>query len=132
MFASFNSLESSRFAANDQKYILMKESSISLRPGDHSLKKSVYSEVSHDNMCKFCFDSTSSKSNPLLAVCKCAGSVKNVHFNCLKSWVKSKMEKVETSYCVYYHYQPLTCEICKFTINNTVIYDGHAYRLFEP
>jgi hypothetical protein len=110
MFASFNSMESSRMANNDQKYIIMKDSSMSLKPGDHTLKKSIYSEVSsYENMCRFCFDSTSSKSNPLLAVCKCSGSVKNVHFNCLKSWVKSKMEKVETSYCVYYQYQPLSC-----------------------
>lgn len=95
MFASFNSMESSRYVNNDQKYIIMKDSSMSLRPGDHSLKKSVLSELSScDTMCRFCFDSTSSKSNPLLAVCRCAGSVKNVHFNCLKSWVRSKMEKV--------------------------------------
>jgi hypothetical protein len=43
MFASFNSMESSRFVANDQKYIIMKDSSMSLKPGDHSLKKSVFS-----------------------------------------------------------------------------------------
>ena len=43
MFASFNSMESSRMANNDQKYIIMKDSSMNLKPGDHTLKNSIYS-----------------------------------------------------------------------------------------
>lgn len=46
--------------------------------------------------------------------------------------MKNKMGRVESSHCIYYHYEPLVCELCKKVIDNEITYDGRIYPLFEP
>jgi len=63
-----------------------------------SLKKSMaqsgVSSFSHnEKSCRICFDSSQTRENPLFNVCLCLGSVKYVHFECLKSWFRSKTVK---------------------------------------
>jgi E3 ubiquitin-protein ligase DOA10 len=41
--------------------------------------------------CRVCLDEASSKINPLLSVCSCAGSAKFIHFECLKTWLEGKL-----------------------------------------
>jgi hypothetical protein len=42
------------------------------------------------------------------------------------------MGKVETSHCIYYHYEPLVCELCKQHFSNEIRHNGRVYSLFEP
>lgn len=56
-------------------------------------------------MCKICLDDESDQT-PLISVCKCAGSVRFVHEECLKTWILSKHKDVDEA----------TCEICKVKI----------------
>jgi hypothetical protein len=46
-------------------------------------------EKSH--MCKICWSDTETEDNPKVNACKCDGSVKYVHFLCLKRWLETKM-----------------------------------------
>jgi len=39
-----------------------------------------------DRCCRICFDSESTEDNPLLAPCKCAGSMRYIHRACLDQW----------------------------------------------
>lgn len=48
-----------------------------------------------DIQCKVCWDTTSTVENPLLNSCKCDGSVRYIHYECLKMWLKQKMVKKE-------------------------------------
>ena len=43
---------------------------------------------SDDIQCKICWDNTSTVENPLLNSCSCAGSVRYIHYECLKYWLK--------------------------------------------
>jgi hypothetical protein len=43
---------------------------------------------SDDIQCKICWDNTSTTENPLLNSCKCSGSVRYIHYECLKYWLK--------------------------------------------
>ena len=54
-----------------------------------------------------------------------------VHYECLKSWFKSKTVRFETAHCIYYHYEPMQCDLCRFSISNEVIYQGRKYNLYE-
>ena len=110
----------------------MKDSDIiSMVPSDCNLKKSIFTEKSaNEQICRFCFDATSHKSNPLFNVCQCAGSVKLIHYLCLKNWIKNKMGKVETSHCIFYHFEPLICELCKQNISYEIRHQGRVYSLF--
>ena len=45
-------------------------------------------KTSPDIQCKVCWDNTSTKENPLLNSCQCDGSVRYIHYDCLKFWLK--------------------------------------------
>ena len=103
-----------------------------------SLKRSlmVQSNVSYrsnagDRTCRICFDGRHNSEDPLFNVCLCAGSVKYVHYECLKSWFRAKTVRMETPHCVLYDYEPLRCELCKYAISNEVTHNGQKYCLFD-
>lgn len=52
--------------------------------------------------CRICMEGTS-ESHPLIHPCKCSGSVKHIHEECLKTWISSHAEDIDKS----------ACEICK-------------------
>ena len=43
-------------------------------------------ELSSQMTCRVCLSDEESSDNPLLAPCKCAGSMKHIHYECLKNW----------------------------------------------
>lgn len=45
-----------------------------------------------DYVCRICLDSedTENRHNPLISPCKCTGSMKDVHLECLKVWIQNK------------------------------------------
>ena len=47
--------------------------------------------------CRYCFKNSFSEVDPLLSLCKCAGSVKYIHLGCLRTWMNSKAEKSENN-----------------------------------
>ena len=71
------------------------------------------SEERANATCRFCYSDSTSEENPLLSVCKCSGTMKFVHFLCLKEWLKYliNVQKGE-GYCSYY-WKSLECELCK-------------------
>ena len=52
--------------------------------------------------CKVCWGNEQTKENPLLNSCKCDGSVRFIHFECLKFWLKQKMTRKEESNHISY------------------------------
>eukprot|EP00340_Litonotus_pictus_P004504 CAMPEP_0170523848 /NCGR_PEP_ID=MMETSP0209-20121228/9284_1 /TAXON_ID=665100 ORGANISM="Litonotus pictus, Strain P1" /NCGR_SAMPLE_ID=MMETSP0209 /ASSEMBLY_ACC=CAM_ASM_000301 /LENGTH=659 /DNA_ID=CAMNT_0010812179 /DNA_START=291 /DNA_END=2270 /DNA_ORIENTATION=- len=69
--------------------------------------------------CRICFAVTE-RMNPLICPCKCTGSVKYVHIECLKTWLKSR-----TTIKVYKNLTVITfknssCEICKYIYNERI------------
>jgi len=52
--------------------------------------------------CKICWCDDQTIENPLLSSCKCDGSVRYIHYNCLKHWLKQKMTLKEEESCNSY------------------------------
>lgn len=90
-------------------YSRLKESDLSMAQQEHLRQSKYTARSNNEKLCRICFDGTTSKFNPLLNVCRCAGSVKHIHHQCLLSWIRSRTGRVETSHCIYYHYEPLEC-----------------------
>ena len=63
--------------------------------------------------CKICWSDEQSIENPLLCSCKCDGSVRYIHYACLKHWLKQKMTLKEEPACISYTWKQFECEICK-------------------
>lgn len=81
-------------------------------PNDHKINKSIsflsnrkdMSSISNskqtkeESQCRICYDS-STDNNRLIQACKCEGSIKHVHEDCLKKWIDENKKN-------------LTCELC--------------------
>lgn len=81
--------------------------------------------------CKVCWDNTSTRENPLLNSCNCDGSVRFIHYNCLKQWLKQKMVKKEESNLISYTWKQFECEICKKPYPYVFKSNGVSYRLVD-
>ena len=66
-----------------------------------------------ERKCRFCWASEASQENPLLGTCKCAGSVGQIHYSCLSSWLETrKQSKVSSNFKTFF-WKAFECEICK-------------------
>ena len=63
--------------------------------------------------CRICLDEEDSTENPLIAPCKCAGSLRLIHLNCLKTWFAGKRVMKVTQMVTTYFWKHLECELCK-------------------
>ena len=63
--------------------------------------------------CRICFLTNSSEENPLISPCKCNGSMKNIHYICLKKCIESKIIKKTEQNFKSYSWKSFSCEICK-------------------
>ena len=64
------------------------------------------------NICRFCLCEDNDEDNPLIAPCKCAGTMKYIHFECLRNWLKSKITTKTLTYMISYSFKALHCELC--------------------
>ena len=68
-------------------------------------------------ICRICYgeEDKNDNDNPLVQPCKCSGSLKYIHLNCLKHWLNTKScNKMESNenYSIFLVKQ-VECEICK-------------------
>lgn len=71
-------------------------------------------------MCRYCYDHTLEPNNPIVYPCDCEGSLKYVHFACLKLWVDSKKTIINQNENVQQIlWQQISCEVCKKVYPNT-------------
>ncbi|NXD26146.1 MARH7 ligase, partial [Spelaeornis formosus] len=74
------------------------------------IKESLLLEDSDDeegDLCRICQMSSASSDNLLIEPCKCTGSLRYVHQECMKKWLQSKINSGSSLEAV------TTCELCK-------------------
>ena len=81
--------------------------------------------------CRFCWSSEQEDENPLLSSCKCDGSVRFIHYECLKNWIRVKMQKKEETSIVSYVWKQFECEICKKAYPYTFKSNGKKFKLVD-
>ena len=79
------------------------------------------------NQCKICYsEETDPINNPMVHLCNCKGGLNFAHFDCIKQWMKTKLQLRENSKKTVksYFIPKFNCEICKvpypykFKLNN--------------
>ena len=45
-----------------------------------------------ERLCRICLESTEIAINPFITPCKCSGSLRLIHLDCLKEWLNSKKQ----------------------------------------
>lgn len=82
--------------------------------------------------CRFCWANEHDNVNPLISSCNCSGGVRFVHFDCLKTWIKTKMATQENSKLRMYFWKTFECEICKSVFPTRFkTQNGLKYSLFD-
>lgn len=67
-------------------------------PGDESRRSTMALNKDTEAVCRICYE-TSNKTQPLISPCKCTGTLKYVHEECLKTWVLARQHDVVKSRC---------------------------------
>lgn len=88
-------------------------------------------EVEEDMVCRICYERQTNKENPLLSPCRCDGTVKYLHMNCLKMWIKSKVTTRQTDNSVTYQWKTIECDICKLELPLTLQTKTGQVSLFQ-
>ena len=75
------------------------------------------------NTCRICYCNDNEVDSPLLIPCKCAGTMKYIHFSCLETWLKSKtiIKSNENEICSSYNLKQIECELCKASLPGKII-----------
>ena len=70
--------------------------------------------TSFEVVCRICLSGITTADNPLMeSPCKCIGSIKFMHVDCFKMWLKSKVIKKTTKNIQTYYWKTPKCDVCK-------------------
>lgn len=69
-------------------------------------------EDNRSSLCRICLCEGSSEDDPLIAPCRCKGSIECVHVGCLRHWIHGRLNLTDRPGSSY-TYRPLSCELCK-------------------
>ena len=88
-------------------------------------------------ICRICYmEENDKKINPLIKPCKCSGSMKYIHYECLLHWLKTKVLVTNNSYCengfyTTYLLNLIECELCKNHLPNYIKHKNKIYSLID-
>lgn len=71
--------------------------------------------------CKICLCEDNEADNPLINPCLCSGSMKYIHADCLKTWLKSKITTKFFKFLIVHSFKNVKCELCKAPIPGKLI-----------
>ena len=86
--------------------------------------------------CRICYGEESNDDNPLICPCICKGSMKYIHYECLKNWLNSKIEEefsIDSNDkeidVISYNRKDISCELCKEKFPDYVKYNDLYYNI---
>ncbi|EGR30176.1 hypothetical protein IMG5_139130 [Ichthyophthirius multifiliis] len=83
-------------------------------------------------MCKICLSEQQEAENPLVNPCKCTGSMKFVHIQCIQYWVRSKLQNnYSNPNCIVLLTKFFECELCKTKYPPKFNSEGRIYDIVE-
>ena len=89
-------------------------------------------------ICRICLsEEDNPKKNPLICPCTCKGSMKYIHYYCLKNWLNLKIESelgygndIETEQpTITYSTKDISCELCKTKLPDYIKHKGQIYNV---
>ena len=117
-------------SSNQEKKLSMKNN-LSKKQYKLKLKNNILSVNKKDFICRICYSSTSSINNPLINICKCDGSMKYIHYKCLKEWIDSQIlkEDYKNKKVITYNENIFKCELCKEKYPEYIEYNNKLYNI---
>ena len=81
--------------------------------------------------CRICLGEEYDEENPLINPCKCSGTMKYLHLNCLKMLINSKIEKIYSDTVSLFTFKSLECEICKSLFPENILVKNKTYTIID-
>ena len=105
-------------------------------PKDFFLKKNIELPKNKPT-CRICYGDNYNDENPLICPCICKGSMKYIHYLCLKSWLNAKIEEElsedetekDNMECITYNKNGICCELCKTKYPDYIIHNNIYYNI---
>lgn len=69
-------------------------------------------------VCRICLGEENDLDNELICPCKCAGTMKYIHIECLREWLNSKKLIYNGERVKSFFWKALECELCKTAFEN--------------
>ena len=90
-------------------------------------------ETNNNKICRICYTEETDKVNPLIHPCSCQGSMKYVHYKCLKYWLEknSFIIQEKSDFYIKYIYKEPKCELCKTKFPEVIYHKGKEYNFFD-
>ena len=86
-----------------------------------------------NKICRICYENYSSIKNPLINPCKCKGSMKYIHYNCLLNWMKNRIiipnDKINSNNHISFDKSLLNCELCKNNFPYYIKFNNNLYNI---
>lgn len=82
-------------------------------------------------VCRICLNADEDDENPLLSPCSCAGTMRTIHYECLKEWLHGKIHYKESTYINSYNWKFLECELCKERFKDSYMHKGKRYQILK-
>ena len=109
---------------------------LNIKESNNNLENSLFTSsqsISNKIYCKICYGTSNTLEDPLFNPCKCSGSMKYIHFSCLKHWINSKIESMNDVNAMKYSYsfshENLNCEICSEKYPEYIKYNNKYYNI---
>lgn len=85
-------LQTPTIPKNDPMTLQSNEDILEVRSIIYDNKESADVDDGSSPQCRFCWGTSACEEDPLINVCDCTGTMKYIHLQCLKRWVKSKVK----------------------------------------
>ncbi|CEL91624.1 unnamed protein product [Vitrella brassicaformis CCMP3155] len=83
--------------------------------------------------CRICLLEGPNEDDPLVAPCECKGSIKFVHINCLRHWIKGRLQnngQSDNSGSTFF-YKQQQCELCKTAFPPAGMANGEKLQIVQ-
>lgn len=114
----------------EKEYFEDHDNQQSPHPGFEEDYEVVRAKDSESN-CRFCWTSDQDPENPLFACCKCDGSVKWIHYQCVKMWVQTKVNEKKGPSHSTLNWKNFECELCKTPYPYTFLLQNKRWFLVD-
>lgn len=101
------------------------EKNFNFNNNDRSFSRPPSSKSTNEPTCRICYDIDSSPNNPLITPCKCSGTMRYIHIECLKSWIEGKKISRQSDNTISYCWKVLDCELCKEIFPSRITHTDH-------
>ena len=84
----------------------------------------LFKKMLNENLaCRICLcdNCDDQKNNPIIQPCKCIGTMKYVHLECFKCWIKKQVLIKHSDNLISYYWKKLQCELCQHFINSKIV-----------